>query len=142
MIRCNYFLLFIMHSFSSVKIFIMACFQSFTVKSNIQSLLQAVSPAWFSFFFFNFFLERRREGERERNIKVGLPLEFPLLGTWPTTQACALTGNQTNNPLVCRLARAQSTEPYQPGCFSFLMYGSYFLFLCMPYNFFIGNRTF
>ena len=28
----------------------------------------------------------------------------PLLGTWPTTQACALTGNQTSNPLVHRLA--------------------------------------
>ena len=30
-----------------------------------------------------------------------LPLERPLLGTWPTTQACALTGNRTGNPLVC-----------------------------------------
>ena len=28
----------------------------------------------------------------------------PLLGTWPTTQACALTGNGTGNPLVSRLA--------------------------------------
>ena len=27
----------------------------------------------------------------------------PLLGAWPATQACALTGNQTCNPLVCRL---------------------------------------
>ena len=26
----------------------------------------------------------------------------PLLGTWPTTQACALTGNPTSDPLVCR----------------------------------------
>ena len=36
-----------------------------------------------------------REGEREgeRNISVWLPLEYPLLGTWPTTQACALTVN-------------------------------------------------
>ena len=33
-----------------------------------------------------------------------LPLVHPLLGTWPTTQACALTGNQTGEPLVCRLA--------------------------------------
>ena len=29
---------------------------------------------------------------------------MPLLGTWPTTQACDLTGNQTSDPLVCRLA--------------------------------------
>ena len=31
-----------------------------------------------------------------------LPLEHPLLGTWPATQACALTGNGTGDPLVCR----------------------------------------
>ena len=37
------------------------------------------------------FLERgdRREKE-ERNINVWLPLTHPLLGTWPSTQACAL----------------------------------------------------
>ena len=34
-----------------------------------------------------------REKERKRNINVWLPLTRPLLGTWPTTQACALTGN-------------------------------------------------
>ena len=33
-----------------------------------------------------------------------LPLTRPLLGTWPATQACVLTGNQTGDPLVCRLA--------------------------------------
>ena len=31
-----------------------------------------------------------------------LLLVQPLLGTWPTTQAYALTGNQTGDPLVCR----------------------------------------
>ena len=51
------------------------------------------------------FLERGgREGERERNINVWLPLTHPLPGTWPITQACALTGKQTSNPLVHRLA--------------------------------------
>ena len=34
-----------------------------------------------------------KEKERERNISLWLPLMRPLLGTWPTTQACALTGN-------------------------------------------------
>ena len=53
-----------------------------------------------TFFFFLdykficFFLEGVREGERERNINVWLPLVRPLLGTWPATQARALTGNQ------------------------------------------------
>ena len=49
------------------------------------------------FFFKDFiylFLDRGegREKERERNINVWLPLVNPLCGTWPTTQACALTG--------------------------------------------------
>ena len=48
------------------------------------------------------FLDRRerKEKEGERNINVGLPLTRSLLGTWPATQACALTGNRTCNPLV------------------------------------------
>ena len=43
-----------------------------------------------------------REKERERNINVWLPLVHPQLGTWPATQAFAVTGNQTSNPLLCR----------------------------------------
>ena len=46
----------------------------------------------------------RKEKERERNISVWLPLMHSLLETWPSTQACALPGNQTSNPLVHRLA--------------------------------------
>ena len=46
-----------------------------------------------------------------------LPLTCPQLGTWPATQACALTGTRTSVLLVCRLvllqACAQSTEPHQ-----------------------------
>ena len=44
--------------------------------------------------FYLFVLERRKEEkERERNINVWLPLAHPPLGTWPATQACALSGN-------------------------------------------------
>ena len=39
-----------------------------------------------------------------------LPLTHPQLGTWPTPQACALTGNRTSDPSQ---AGAQSTEPHQ-----------------------------
>ena len=55
--------------------------------------------------FIYLFLERGegKEKERERNISVWLPLAHPVLGTWPTPQACALTGNQISDPLVCRL---------------------------------------
>ena len=33
-----------------------------------------------------------------------LPLAHSQLGTWPATQACALTGNRTGDPLVCKPA--------------------------------------
>ena len=42
------------------------------------------------------------------------PLACPQLGTWPTTQACALTGNQTRDPFGLQ-ASAQTTEPHKPG---------------------------
>ena len=58
---------------------------------------------FFCFFkdFIYLFLEREggREKERERN-----NLHAPNGGTWPTTQARTLTGNQTSDLLVCRLA--------------------------------------
>ena len=62
-----------------------------------------------SFFFFLrlylfIFREEGREEERKRNSNVWLLLATPLLGTWPATQACALTGNQTRNPLLHRPA--------------------------------------
>ena len=37
----------------------------------------------------------------ERNIDL-LPLMFPQLGTWPTTQVCALTTNPNKNLLIHR----------------------------------------
>ena len=56
--------------------------------------------------FIYLFLERGegREKDRKRNINVWLPLACPLLGTWPATQACALTGNRAGDSLVHRLA--------------------------------------
>ena len=57
----------------------------------------------------------QREKERERNTNVWLPLVCPLLGTWPATQACALTGNGTCNPLVRRPALDPLNQPHQPG---------------------------
>ena len=65
-------------------------------------------PASYSILYFKkrfllIFRERGREGERKGE-KHQCVVVFcaPLLGTWTTTQACALTGNQTADPLVCR----------------------------------------
>ena len=55
-------------------------------------------------FLFIFRERGRRKKEGERNVNVWLPLECPLLGTWPATQACALTGIPTSNILVLRPA--------------------------------------
>ena len=64
--------------------------------------------------FLYFFLEReegrekKREKERERNIDVWeihwSVASCKQLGTWPISQACALTGNQTSDPSVLRPA--------------------------------------
>ena len=61
----------------------------------------------YSFFniylFIYIFRQRGREEEkRERNINVWLLLVHSLLETRLATQAHALTGNQTSDPLVCR----------------------------------------
>ena len=47
-------------------------------------------------FFLSLFFRGRKGGRRSSH--------EPSLGTWPTTQACALTVNQTGDPLVCRPA--------------------------------------
>ena len=64
------------------------------------------------FFFKDFILDREegREKERKRIINVWFPLAHPLLGTWPATQACALTGNPAE-PFGSQ-ASTQSTEPH------------------------------
>ena len=69
--------------------------------------------------FIYLFLERvdGKKKERERNIYVWLLLTCPPLGTWPTTQACALTGNWTSNPLVHRPALNPLSHTRQGGMF-------------------------
>ena len=77
----------------------------------------------FSRFYLFIFREKGRERERERNISVWLTLTPSLLGTWPINQACALTGNQTINPLVCRPALSLLSHTSQGGLsFHLLMF--------------------
>ena len=85
--------------------------------------------------FLFIYLFQRGEGsekERERNINVWLSLMCPLLGTWPATQACALTGNRTSDPLVCRpvlnpLSRATPVRAAQ--CLYFSSFPSFYFIL-------------
>ena len=79
----------------------------------------------FIFYLFLFFkdfiyllLERGREGE-EREINVWLPLVRPLLGAWPTTQACAIDRESNWWCFGCQ-AGTKSTEPHQPGLFELI----------------------
>ena len=69
---------------------------------------------FFSFLFLDFiylFLDRGEGRERGRETNVWLPLTRPLLGTRPATQACALTGNWTSNPLVYSLCSIHWATP-------------------------------
>ena len=86
-----------------VLIHIMACMSLESTVWSEWCLIQKNKYCMVSFIYFlniYIFFRGGREGERERNINVWLPLTRPLLGTWPTTHTCALTGSQTRNPLV------------------------------------------
>ena len=76
--------------------------------------LKMIKVVNFVISFIYSFLERgEEEKEREIKINVWLPLMHLLLGTWPTTQACALTGNRTGDPLVrspCSIHRATAAR--------------------------------
>ena len=56
---------------------------------------------------------RQGKGGRETSM-CGCLSCAPYWGPWPATQACALTGNGTSDPVGSQ-ASAQSTEPHQPG---------------------------
>ena len=70
----------------------------------------------FIFYLFNF-RQWGRDGERGRETLMckryinRLPLARPQLGTWSTTQACALTGNRTGELLVVRPALNPLSTP-------------------------------
>ena len=53
--------------------------------------------------FIYLFSEGKRGRKREQNVNGWLFLKLPWLGTWLTTQACALTGSWTSDPFIQRL---------------------------------------
>ena len=54
----------------------------------------------------------------------------PLLGTWPNTQACALTRNRTGNPLACGMMPNQLSCTGED-CFIFFKMGLGWVILCL-----------
>ena len=94
-------------------------------------MMHLVKKAVILFFFFFFkilFLERgegRERGQKHQFIHVcercidQLLLIRPQMRTWPTTQACALIGNQTSDLLVCRPALKPLSHTSQ-GSFIFM----------------------
>ena len=79
--------------------------------------IRGTTGRWLFFFRFYLFRERGREGEREgQKHQCVVASHVPPTGDLAKTQACALTGNQTGNPLVCRLAlKAVSHTSQGPG---------------------------
>ena len=80
------------------------------------------------FFFLRFYLfifrergrrERGREASMRKRYIDQLPLALAQVGTWSATQACALTGNRTGNPLVFRRALNPLSHTSQAGFLSF-----------------------
>ena len=61
------------------------------------------TPSFFTKDFIYLFLERGEGKERGREDQGVVASHTPPLGTWPTTQACALTGNRIGDPLGHRL---------------------------------------
>ena len=71
--------------------------------------------------FIYLFLDRgkggRKRGEKHRlgRVLTSCLLYVPRLGTETTTQACALTRDQTSDLLLCRKDDTQPTEPHGSG---------------------------
>ena len=57
--------------------------------------------------------EKGREGERQRETSISCPSHVSQLGTKPTTQACALTWNQTSDFLLLRTMPSQLSHTAQ-----------------------------
>ena len=72
-------------------------------------------------FYLFIFRQRGREEEKHQCVVAS---HTPSPGTWPATQACALIGNGTSDPLGSQ-THTQSTELHQPRLISGFLYVSW-----------------
>ena len=84
--------------------------QEIIFKKGIRNNLRQSFCIYFWRFYLFIFRGERREKHRERNFNEWLSLALPLLGTWPATEACALSRNQNSEPLLHR----PELNPHQP----------------------------
>ena len=87
------------------------------------------------------FRERGREGERKGEKYQCVVASYtstppPTPGTWPTTQACALTGNQTGKPLVRRPALNPLSHTCQGTSLHFFTFESGYYFQLQNFPFY------
>ena len=64
--------------------------------------LKFSTEIFFKQFYLFLFLDRGEGREKEREININ-QLLLPQPWTWPATQACVLTRNQTGDLSVCRM---------------------------------------
>ena len=82
------------------------------------------------FYLFIFYKEGKGGRKRGRQtVMCGCLSHSTPLGTWPGTQACALTGNRTGDPLVHRLVLNPLSHTSQGGC-------DHFYCFVFPFNYF------
>ena len=80
---------------------------------------------FFQRFYLFIFRQRGRVGERKgEKHQCVVASSAPLLGVWPTTQACALPGNRTGEPLIHRLILNPWSHTSQDQFYSLLMKSS------------------
>ena len=81
------------------------CHKKKMKNKNHMTISIDAEKAFLKDFIYFIFRQRGREGEREEEKhQCVVASHIPLLVTWPTTQACAPTDNQTNDPVVLRPA--------------------------------------
>ena len=97
-----------------------------THRKHNEGMLVCSNGSWGFFLRFYLFLGRGRGRKRERNTHVWLPITCPLLGTWPTTQACALQWESNSRPFDSQADTQPLSHTSQGNFAPFFIYSCFF----------------